>query len=177
MSEDAPAVVAYVAAGSSIDSRRNLTAAIDLLARRVDVLAISTVYKTPAIGRPHDPDFLNCVIKIRTAMPPREVKVSLLKGIENLLSRRRSHDKYAPRRIDLDLILYGDQVIDQPDLTIPHPDLARWFVREPLLELAPSAEMPGVGVKLRDYGLDQPAGNPGKPLPDFTELLRSRLRS
>ena len=176
MPERAPLVVAYIAAGSNIEPRRNLAAAMDALRHEIDLTAVSTVYRTPAIDRPEDPDFLNCVFAAETAIGPRELKLDVLRGIEDSLGRQRGTDKYAPRRIDLDLILYGNAVIDEPDLKIPHPDISRWFVRVPLLELAGELELPTSGRKLSDLaGLDlEPRG--AQPLAQFTESLRRRLR-
>ena len=176
MAEPSQAVVAYVSAGSSVEPRKHLEATVIMLRDRVRVLAVSTVYRTPAIDRPEDPDFLNCVMQIRTDIAPRTLKFDVLAGIEARLGRERSPDKYAPRRIDLDLVLYGDRIIEEPDLVIPHPDLSRWFVRVPPLELSPGVVVPGRRGRLADLGAADADGDRGKPLPDFTRLLRRRLQ-
>jgi 2-amino-4-hydroxy-6-hydroxymethyldihydropteridine diphosphokinase len=175
MGEPSQAVVAYVSAGSNIAPRRHLEAAIVMLRDKVCVLAVSTVFRTAAIGRPDDPDFLNCVIQIKTGIPARALKFDVLGGIEKRLGRQRSPDKYAPRRIDLDLILYGDRAIEEPDLVIPHPDLSRGFVRAALLELSPPVVVPG-RTGPGDLGAADAKANRGTPLPEFTRLLRRRLQ-
>ena len=165
MPDRSPTVVAYISAGSSIEPRTNLLAATDMLRLQVKVKAVSTVRQTPAIGRPNDPDFWNCVFQVETSIPPRQLKLAVLHEIERAIGREPNEDRYAPRKIDLDLILYGQVVTDDPDLKLPHPDLSRPFVRAALLEIAPEFEPPG------------PAGDGelGAPLLDFTECLRRRL--
>ena len=167
-------VIAYISAGSSVEPRRNLENAAVMLRETVHITGVSTVYRTPAIDRPNDPDFLNCVFQISTDVLPRALTFDVLRAVEDRLGRRRLRDKYAPRRIDLDLILYGDQTIDEPDLTIPHPDLSRWFVRVPLLELSPDVCVPGAG-RLRDLWPDDDERGQGSPVPDVTDSLRRRI--
>jgi dihydroneopterin aldolase/2-amino-4-hydroxy-6-hydroxymethyldihydropteridine diphosphokinase len=176
MAENRSGTVAYVAAGASIEPETHLSAALTRLQERVDVLAVSTVYRTPAIGRPDDPDFLNCVFKIETVLPPRTLKFDVLRAIETRLGRVESIDKYAPREIDLDLVLYGDEILDEDDLKLPHPDLSRWFVRVPLLELSPGLDLGGLGNGALDGKGDKREQERGEAVPDFTELLRRRLR-
>src|SRR3990172_12732987 len=142
MPDRAPTVVAYISAGASIEPRRNLLAAMDMLRRRVKVTAVSTVRQTPAIGRPDDPDFWNCVFQIETSIPPRALKLEVLRAIERVIGREPNADRYAPRKIDLDLVLYGQLVADDPDLKLSHPDLSLPFVRAALLEIAPHLDLP-----------------------------------
>jgi len=174
MPEQRQAVFAYIAAGSSIEASKHLDAAMTELRTAVDVTAVSTVYRTPAINRPGDPDFLNCVFQVRTTLSPRTLKFSVLHEIERRLGRIRSADRYAPRSIDLDLILLGDETCDEPDLTIPHPDLSRWFVWIPLLELSPTLSVPGLG-ELRKLGFVYPGQGRRHPVPHVTRLLQRRL--
>lgn len=175
MRRGADTVVAYVAVGSSLEPARHIRAALDMLQQRLRVTAVSTVYQTPAIERPDDPDFFNCVFQVETDADPRSVKFDVLRPIEDALGRDRNADSYSPRTIDLDLVLYGDVVLDQPDLTIPHPDLARWFVCVPIKELAPGLTVPG--TDRAPARLDNGAADsyPGLALPDFTAELRRRL--
>lgn len=175
MPERPPGTVAYISAGSSIEPMEHLDAAVVMLRESVNVLAISTVYRTPAIGRPDDPDFLNCVFQVEASMPPRALKFDVLRAIEAQLGREKSSDKYGPRRIDLDLVLYGEETIDEPDLKIPHPDVSRWFVRVPLLELSPMLDVHGLGLELQGSEGVESEQEKGEPLPGFTELLRRRL--
>jgi len=139
--------VAYVAVGSNVEPRTNIPAALRLLRRRVTVSAVSTFYRSAAVGpdgtpRADQPDFLNGVFQVRTPLAARELKFDVLRPIERELGRLRTADKYAPRTIDLDVLLYGESVIDEPDLSIPSPDLSRPFVAVPLLELAPETVLP-----------------------------------
>lgn len=149
------AVIAYVAVGSNIEPGRNVPAAVEMLGEQVEVCGVSTFYRTPAVGpdgqtRPVRPgsrqvaadDFLNGVLAVRTARPARELKFDVLRAIEDRLGRVRSADKYAPRTIDLDIVLYGQAVIDEPDLEVPARDVDRPFVALPLLELAPELVLP-----------------------------------
>lgn len=175
MRSRSPTVCAYVAAASSIEPIKHLGAALELLSQSVRVTAVSTVYRTPAIGRPRDPAFLNCVFRMETGIGPRALKFDVLRPIEEALGRQRDGDSFAPLTLDLDLILYGDLVVEEPDLKIPNPDLSRWCVSVPLLELAPGLTIPGSGGPLA--GRDQHPGDAcaGEPLPDITESLRGRI--
>src|SRR5262249_22225441 len=111
----------------------------------IEVTQISSYYETEPIGGPPDqPDFLNAVIEAETNLSPQEL-LDALRDIERDLGRVR-RERYGPRTIDLDLLLYGDQVLNQPDLTIPHPRMhERGFVLEPLTEIAPQALHPILG--------------------------------
>jgi 2-amino-4-hydroxy-6-hydroxymethyldihydropteridine diphosphokinase len=176
MPEEPAVVSAYISAGSNVEPQKNLIAALEMLRTRLQVVAVSTVYRTPALGRPDDPDFLNCVFEVRTDIAPRALKFDVLRPIEEALGRDRGPDRYGPRTIDLDLVLCGATVIDEPDLTLPHPDLSRWFVRIPLLELAPGLRVPGSGHLLSSVkDIDSECGI-GAPVTALTESLRRRLR-
>ena len=108
-------------------------------------LARSSVYRSSRIGYANQPDFFNCVAKLDTALGAREL-LSELQQIEDRLGRVRSF-RDAPRTIDLDLLLYGTQTIDAPDVKVPHPRMhQRAFVLAPLVELEPGVEVPGRGA-------------------------------
>lgn len=113
----------------------------------VRVTAASPVYETEAHtleGEPQPP-FLNAVVAIETRLPPDTLLAHLLR-IERQAGRRRTR-RWAPRPIDLDVLLFGDRAIQEPHLTIPHPGLAlRRFVLAPLADLAPDAVVPGRGT-------------------------------
>ncbi|HOF88074.1 MAG TPA: 2-amino-4-hydroxy-6-hydroxymethyldihydropteridine diphosphokinase [Armatimonadota bacterium] len=162
---------AYLAIGSNIDADANLRRGLALLARAVRVRALSTLYRTPALGRPDDPPFVNGVAEIATTLPPRALKMAL-RRIEAALGRRRSAEKCAPRVLDLDIIWYDD-ISDAryplPDPEIPH----RPFLAIPLAELAPTLALPD-GTLLRDLA-DELRGAPMTPLPALTDLLRKDL--
>ena len=110
----------------------------------------SAVYRTPAWGRTDQPDFLNAVVELQTRMVPRVLLESLLE-IEQRFGRvRRAEDRWGPRAIDLDLLVYGSEALDEPGLTLPHPRLhERAFVLVPLAEIAPDLDIPGRG-RVRD---------------------------
>ncbi len=167
-----PDRIGYVAVGSNIEPRRNLPAALTLLRQAVSVLAVSRVYRTAPIGRPGQPEFLNAVWQIRTALSPWAVKFDVLRPIEDRLGRVRGGDPYGPRTIDLDLVLLGACVVRREELTLPSEDLDRPFVALPLLELAPDVVLPDTGETLSSLWSDRP-----RP-PDMLaeEALSAQLR-
>ncbi len=139
----------FVSVGSNIDPEESIAEAIVRLRQRARVTATSTFYWTTPVGRPEQPRFLNGIWQIETSLPARQLKFDVLRGIESDLGRIRTADKYAPRTIDLDVVLYGRLVVDEPDLRIPDPDIRqRPFVAVPLLELAPDLILPDTGEKL-----------------------------
>lgn len=111
------------------------------------LLRASQLYRTPAWGRTDQPDFINAVAMLETALPPRELLDAML-GIEHQAGReRRPDERWGPRTLDLDLLLYGDIAIDEPGLHVPHPHLhERAFALQPLVEISPNAMIPGVGA-------------------------------
>jgi 2-amino-4-hydroxy-6-hydroxymethyldihydropteridine diphosphokinase len=139
--------VAYVGLGANIgEPRAQVLAAWDALGRvpQTRAIARSSLYRSAPMGYEDQPDFLNCVAKLETTLEPRAL-LSHLQQIERNLGRARSF-RDAPRTIDLDLLLYGSEVIDTPDLGVPHPRMhERAFVLEPLVELDPDAVIPGRG--------------------------------
>jgi len=112
-------------------------------------LRLSSLYRTPAWGRTDQPDFVNAVAMLDTALAPMDLLDALL-GIEQDFGRSRSEapgDQWGPRTLDLDLLLYGDAVIALPGLTVPHPRMhQRAFVLVPLLELDADVQIPAVGA-------------------------------
>ena len=137
---------AYIGVGSNIDPEMNIPRALRLLIEAVEVTGISTFYRTAALGDDRQPSFYNGVFAVETALPPRELKFCLLRPLEERLGRRRSEDRYLPRTIDLDLLLYDDLVLNEEDLVLPDPEIARRaFLAVPLCELAPEMILPGDG--------------------------------
>ncbi len=138
---------AYIALGSNLDDpRRQLQAAFDALARLPDtqLVARSSLYRSAPVGYANQPDFVNAAAAIRTALSPRALLDALL-AIEREHGRVREFVN-APRTLDLDIALYGEHVIHEPGLSIPHPRLhQRAFVLAPLAEIAPDAVAPGRG--------------------------------
>ena len=162
---------AFIGVGSNINPEDNVRRALRLLARRVRLVAASTVYRTAAIGRPEQPPFYNCVVEIETAIPPVELKRQVLRGIEAELGRMRADDRYAPRTIDLDLIMYDD-LVSRGDPVLPDPDIERRpFLAAGIAELAPDLMLPGSGRPIAEIAAALPA--PAlHVLPEFTNLLR-----
>jgi 2-amino-4-hydroxy-6-hydroxymethyldihydropteridine diphosphokinase len=166
---------AFVSVGSNIDPARNVQAALQQLAQRLVVVGVSTVYLTPAEGRSEQPPFYNCVAEIDTEKAPLELKFLILRPIEAALGRERTSDKYASRTIDMDLVLYGDLLLNEGDLVIPDPDVyRRAFIAIPLAELAPELALPGSGVRVSDLASRFPRDNL-QPLQSYTQYLRSLI--
>ena len=139
---------AYVGLGANIgDRERTLRAAVGRLAAvpGIDVAAVSSFRETDPVGYLDQPRFLNGAVALDTDLSPRELLDTLL-GVERELGRTREGPRFGPRTIDLDLLLYGDETIDEPGLTVPHPRLhERRFALEPLAELAPRLLVPACG--------------------------------
>jgi 2-amino-4-hydroxy-6-hydroxymethyldihydropteridine diphosphokinase len=168
-------VRAFVALGSNIDPNRHIEAAVLALASQVQIVAVSTVYRTNAEERPEQPQFYNCVVEIRTEIPARNLKFQVLRPIEDALGRHRTSDKFAPRSIDLDLILYDDLVVNADGLVLPDPDIIRRpYLALPLSELAPDLTLPGTLLRIAEGASDLRA-HKMQPLPDYTAQLRKGL--
>jgi len=134
---------AYVGLGANLGDRETMIrkAASLLGARR-----LSTIRETEPWGFEDQPKFLNAVAELETDLTARDLLDRLL-VVEQSLGRTREGPRWGPRTIDLDLLLYGDERLDEPDLTVPHPHLhERLFVLEPLAELDPALEVPGKGL-------------------------------
>jgi 2-amino-4-hydroxy-6-hydroxymethyldihydropteridine diphosphokinase len=130
---------AYIALGSNLGDREGtLRSAIAALRELSSLEAISSFYETAPIGITEQPDFLNAVVALRTPLPPEELMSALLR-IEQQHGRDRGASvPKGPRTLDLDLLSYGESVMETPTLTLPHPSLAeRRFVLAPLTEIAP----------------------------------------
>jgi len=139
---------AFISLGSNIEPEKYLPLAGKELVRIGTVLAFSSVYQSPAIGRPGHPDFLNAAALIETALSPVEIQ-SRLREIEETLGRERTADRYAPRTIDLDLCLLGSTVLRTWELELPDPDIVdRACLAVPLAELDPGFPHPVTGETL-----------------------------
>jgi 2-amino-4-hydroxy-6-hydroxymethyldihydropteridine diphosphokinase len=139
---------AYVGLGANLgDRERTLRAAVEALGAEdgIEVVAVSTLRETDPVGVGDQPRFLNGAVALETSLDARELLDRLL-AIEQRFGRVRVPGEHAPRTLDLDLLLYGDETIDEPGLAVPHPRLhERGFVLEPLAELAPGLVVPGRG--------------------------------
>jgi 2-amino-4-hydroxy-6-hydroxymethyldihydropteridine diphosphokinase len=127
--------LAFIAVGANIEPEHNILLAAQRLAEMELFRATSTLYQTEPLGKPDQPLFLNGVWLIETKRAPGDIKTNCLSDIESKLGRVRTTDKYAARPIDLDLILYNDIHCQSADLELPHPDLDRPFVHQPLAEI------------------------------------------
>jgi 2-amino-4-hydroxy-6-hydroxymethyldihydropteridine diphosphokinase len=155
-------VRAYLGLGSNLGDRsENLRRAVALLGARdgVAVVRTSSVYETAPVG-PSQPDFLNAVAEVDTTLSPRDLLEACL-GVEEEMGRVR-RERWGPRVIDVDLLLYGDERVDEPDLVVPHPRMhERAFVLVPLAELAPDVVLPDgrtIGEAARAGGEDLTRG-------------------
>lgn len=144
-----PRVRAYVGIGSNLDApvaqvKRAMEALRGLPETRL--AACSSLYRTAPVGITAQPEFINAVCALDTALAPQALLERLL-AVEQAQGRTREGARGGPRTLDLDLLLYGDLEIDRPDLTVPHPRLhERAFVLYPLAEIAPALEVPGRGA-------------------------------
>jgi len=140
---------AYVGLGANLgDRERTLREAVDALGagEGIEVVAVSTLRETEPVGVGQQPRFLNGAAALDTTLESRELLDRLL-DVEQRFGRVRVPGEHGPRTLDLDLLLYGDEQIDEPGLTVPHPRLhERRFVLEPLAELAPGLVIPGRGT-------------------------------
>ncbi len=138
-------MLAYVGLGANLGDRESsIRRALDLLDAEegISVVAVSSLRETEPWGYEDQPAYLNGACSIETVLGPQELLERLL-GIERALGRRRDGPRFGPRAIDLDLLLYGAEIVELPELTVPHPRLAeRAFALEPLVELDPELELP-----------------------------------
>jgi len=133
---------AYVGVGANLgDREQTIWAAVEALPR---VVAVSELRETEPVGLIDQPRFLNGAAALETELSPRAL-LDVLLAVERELGRER-RERWGPRTIDLDLLLYGGETIEEPGLTVPHPRLhERRFALEPLLDLDPELAIPGRG--------------------------------
>ena len=151
---------AYISLGSNIGDREgNLREAIERLHGLGEVSATSSLYETEPVEFTEQPWFLNCVVALETEMSARQLLRGMLE-MEREMGRERIQPK-GPRVIDLDIVLFGEQVVEEPGLEIPHPAMhLRRFVLEPLEEIAPEARHPRLNRTVRQILADLPKGGP-----------------
>lgn len=134
--------VVYLSIGSNVGKREeNLRGAINRLGPLGRIVAVSSFYETEPVEVADQAWFLNCMVALETLQPPEALMTKLLE-IEREMGRKRIQKK-GPRTIDLDIVLFGREIVNSPGLTIPHPAMhQRRFVLEPLVEIAPDAQHP-----------------------------------
>lgn len=135
----------FLGLGANVGNRtENLRLALRWLQPACSIVAVSSLYRSEAVvleGAPPGPDYLNAACEVETALSAHDL-LAHVKSIEHAIGRRPA-ERWAPRPIDIDILLYGDEVIDTDELTVPHPRMAeRNFVVAPLVELAPDIEHP-----------------------------------
>jgi len=142
----------FIGVGSNEGDRlANMSRAIHELGTtpKIRVVQMATIYETQPVGGPPQPDFLNTVVELETTHPPHEL-LRLLKALERWLGRTSS-ERWGPRVIDLDILLYDDHIIQDAQLIIPHVRLhERRFVLEPLSQLAPQLVHPVLGQPISE---------------------------
>lgn len=142
-------VIVYIALGSNLDEPANhIQRACQELGAlpQTRCLQYSRLYQSAPHGPTDQPDYINAVAELETRLPPNEL-ISVLQALEKEHGRVRTAEQWGPRPLDLDILLYGDQQIDAPDLQIPHPYMAeRAFVLYPLAELVADLNIPGYGL-------------------------------
>ncbi len=137
---------AFLGLGSNLgNGPQQIRQAVALLDAFCPVQRVSTLYRSPPWGRREQPPFINAVAKVTTELSAERL-LQVLLDIEHTLGRRRTSERWAPRPIDLDLLLFGRDLISKPHLVVPHPWMhCRAFVLVPLLELEPDIDIPGLG--------------------------------
>lgn len=169
------AITAYIAVGANLSPERNILDGLDRLAAHTELVAVSHFYRTPPLERPEQPDFLNGVCAVRTGMTAEALKFEVLRTIEQAMGRVRSADRHAPRPLDLDILLFGTEVIEGEGITIPDPDIAtRPFLFVPLHEIAGDCAIPGLGVTLAHLCATLPTGAL-RPDEDFSRRVWARF--
>ena len=146
-------VEALVGVGSNVDPEKNILAALPEIESRVQVLDASGFYRNPAIApdRRERPPFVNGVLKIRTGLTPSDLKYGVLRSVERRVQRTRTGDRYGPRTLDLDLLVYGDLTVESDGITLPDPDISVqpfWVV--PLAELVPEMRPPDTSLSMKE---------------------------
>ena len=142
-------VTVYLSIGSNLGNRQeNLDRALKLLSERMRMGKVSSIYDTEAVGPISQPRFLNLACEVFTRLTP-EGLLALVKGIEQKMGRYSRSGE--PRIIDIDIVLYGDQVFSNPNLVIPHPKMhERSFVLIPLAEIAPDVVHPTLKKTIKE---------------------------
>ncbi len=170
-----PETLCHISVAGNMEPETNLPRALELLREQTALLAVSTFYRTPALDRPEQPDYLNGAVMARFDGDARTLKFGVLRVLEGKMGRMRTDDRYAARTVDLDLLLFGEAIIVEDGLVLPDPDLwRRPFVAAAVLELDPDLVVPGTGKPLRELA-DMEAVARLEPAREFTRAMLERL--
>jgi len=155
----------HLSLGANVgDCARNIREAILRLEAAGRVVAVSSFYETEPVEFTEQAWFLNCAVALETTKTPAQLMATLL-TIEREMGRQRTQKK-GPRAIDIDILLFGNMVVDSPELTLPHPAMQqRRFVLEPLAEIAAEARHPVLGKTVRELLGALPAGQTVRKIP------------
>lgn len=141
-------MLAYIGLGSNLENplQQIKTAINDLQSLAdINIVSVSSLYQSPPMGPADQPDYINAVLALETSLNPHQL-LDALQSVEQLHGRVRKRH-WGERTLDLDILLYGDQILDDERLKIPHPGMhERAFVLYPLAEIAPDIEIPGIGT-------------------------------
>jgi 2-amino-4-hydroxy-6-hydroxymethyldihydropteridine diphosphokinase len=150
---------AFLLLGSNINPEQNLREAVRRLAARCRILAVSGVYESLPVGTTDQPNFLNAAVLIETHHAAGELKTEVLETIEQELGRVRTGDKNAPRTIDLDILLFNDEILELGRRHVPDPEILRFpHIARPLADLAPHYRHPETGQTLTEIAESLPGG-------------------
>jgi 2-amino-4-hydroxy-6-hydroxymethyldihydropteridine diphosphokinase len=152
---NAETVIVYISIGSNINPEANLRQAVRLLRERCEVLALSSVYQSPAYGFADQPDFLDVVAKVRATRTPEQFKTQILDDIERRCGRDRASqiNKDGPLPLDMDILLWGDSAFEfgSKPWRVPNKGITRYAaVAIPLAELAPEVTHPTEGITISE---------------------------
>jgi 2-amino-4-hydroxy-6-hydroxymethyldihydropteridine diphosphokinase len=164
----------FISAGSNIEPEKNICRGIEELSSELEIIAISSAIWTPPIGPAIQDEYLNCVVMAQCSIPPLHLKYRVLRRIEAMTGRKRTADRFAPRTLDLDILLFGNRRYDGRRLKIPDPDIyTRQFLPFLISELNPELIMPDTGIKIsslvssKDFNVDE----------ELTKKLRKLVHS
>lgn len=152
---------AYISVGSNLSPESNIRAAISLLGRLFGALEVSPVYRSPAQGF-EGPDFLNLAIGVETTLLPDQLQAELL-DVETQLGRERGGARFSDRTLDLDLLIYGNEIVSDENLEIPRPEIEEYaHVLVPLTDLAAHEQHPLSGRTYLEMNQDMQSRDPSQ---------------